>query len=181
MGMPSRLLALLAALGAAFLALPATSSAASLLAPESACPNQSNTSLSVDVQETAMACMVNYARAASGLPALTAHPQLMDSADRKARDILSCQQFSHTACGLPFTQRITDAGYAYRAAGENIAWGTGSYGTVRSILTGWLNSSGHKANILNSGYRDHGIALVSGTLNGRANTRIWVNQFATPR
>lgn len=112
---------------------------------------------------------------------LAKHALLMDAADRKARDIVTCQQFSHTACGLPFTQRITDAGYAYRAAGENIAWGTGSYGTVRSIVTGWLNSGGHKANILSSSYRDHGIALVTGTLNGRTGARIWVDQFASPR
>jgi uncharacterized protein YkwD len=52
---------------------------------------------------------------------------------------------------------------------------------VRSILTSWLNSSGHKANILSTSYRDQGIALASGTLNGRANARVWVNQFASPR
>ena len=128
-----------------------------------------------------MRCMVDFARTQSGVPALPANAKLMDSADRKARDIIACQQFSHTACGLSFTQRITDAGYAFRAAAENIAYGTGTYGSVRSIMTNWLNSSGHKANLLSAGYTEQGIALVTGTLNGRANARIWVNQFATAR
>jgi uncharacterized protein YkwD len=128
-----------------------------------------------------MLCMVNFARTASGVAALAKSALLMDAADRKARDILTCRQFSHTACGLSFTQRMTDAGYRYRAAAENIAYGTGTRGTVRSIFTGWLNSSGHKANLLSATYRDQGIALASGTLNGATNAKVWVNQFGTPR
>jgi uncharacterized protein YkwD len=184
-GMPTRLVIALACTLAALLgAVPASASAATtaeLLAPTTACPGQTDTSLSVDAQEAAMRCMVDFARTVSGVPALAAEPKLMDAADRKARDILACQQFSHTACGLPFTQRITDAGYAYRAAAENIAYGTGSSGSVRSIMTGWLNSAGHKANLLSATYRDHGIALAVGTLNGNAGARVWVEQFATPR
>jgi uncharacterized protein YkwD len=183
--MTSRALAVLISAAAVLLGAPAASAPAAttaeLLAPTSACPNQSDTTLPVDVQETAMLCMVNFARTASGVPTLATSAQLMDAADRKARDILTCQQFSHTACGLSFTQRITDAGYRYRAAAENIAYGTGSRGTVRSILTGWLNSSGHKTNLLSSNYRDQGIALASGTLNGATNAKIWVNQFGTAR
>ena len=159
----------------------AAATTAELLAPTSACSNQNDRKLSVDLQEQAMRCMVDFARTTSGLAPLPANAMLMDSADRKARDIVSCQQFSHTACGLSFTQRITDAGYAFRAAGENIAWGTGSYGTVRSVMSGWLSSSGHKANLLSATYREQGIALTIGTLKGRSGTRIWVNQFAAPR
>jgi uncharacterized protein YkwD len=180
-----RLLVAVASMAAALLCvLPAPATAATtaqLLAPASACPNQADLGLPVEVQEAAMQCLVDFARSKSGAPALGANPKLADAADRKARDILACQDFSHTACGLPFTQRMTDAGYAFRAAAENLAYGTGSYGTVRSIMTGWLNSAGHKANLLSRTHRRQGIALAIGNLNGRADVRVWVNQFGSPR
>jgi uncharacterized protein YkwD len=154
---------------------------AELLAPATACPNQTDASLPAVTQQTAMACLVNYARTRSGLPALATNAKLTNAAVRKAADIVTCNQFSHTACGLPFDQRIRDAGYVYRAAGENIAWGSGSYATVRSTMTNWLNSAGHKANILSSTYRDQGIAVQKATFNGYPGAQIWVHEFGAPR
>ena len=182
--MPRRLVAFLTCAAAVLLGAPETTAAAAppdLLAPASTCPNQGDTTLPVDTQQTAMLCMVSFARTASGLPALPRDPDLMDAAARKARDIFACQQFSHTACGLSFTQRMTDADYAFRAAGENIAFGTGGAGSVRSVMAGWLNSPGHRANILNPVYRDQGIAVAGGSLGGFPNGRVWVNEFGTPR
>ncbi len=127
-----------------------------------------------------MLCMVNYSRTRSGLPALSRSALLMDSADRKAQDMVRCGQFSHTACGLSFDQRIRDVGYRFSSAGENIAWGSGSYGTVRRIMTNWLNSTGHRNNILSRNYRAQGIGLVKGTFQGYSNAQVWVNHFAAP-
>ncbi len=128
-----------------------------------------------------MLCMVNYARTRSGLTPLTRHALLMDSADRKAQDIVHCKQFSHTACGLAFDQRIRDAGYPAASAAENIAWGSGTYGAVRQIFTSWLNSTGHRNNLLAAGHRDQGIALIKTPFQGYTNAQIWVNHFAAPR
>jgi uncharacterized protein YkwD len=60
---------------------------------------------------------------------------------------------------------------------ENIAWGTGSYATVRSIMSGWVNSDGHRANILSSSYRDLGLGLRIGTLNDYSGAHVWTAHF----
>jgi uncharacterized protein YkwD len=180
----SRLLGLIIAVAVLLLGALADSASAAyedLLAPETACANQSSTSLSVDAQETSMLCMVNYARTKTGARALTKNALLMDAADRKAQDMVRCNQFSHTACGLPFDQRIRDAGYLYAAAGENIAWGSGSYGTVRQTMTNWLNSTGHRTNLLSTSFRDQGIGLAKTTFQGYPGAQIWVNELAAPR
>jgi uncharacterized protein YkwD len=150
------------------------------LAPTEKCTPQTDRSAAVDAQELAMRCMVNYARRAAGVsPLVGTNDKLMVSADRKAADIVRCQQFSHTACGRPFTYHMQQVGYATGCygAGENIAWGSGSYGTVRSIMSSWLNSDGHRANILNPRFKEQGVGLVIGTMSGYANAAVWVNQF----
>jgi uncharacterized protein YkwD len=160
---------------------PATSASAGaydhLLAPAATCPNQADTSLAVNLQEAAMLCLVNFARERSGLARLATDPRLMDSADRKAQDLMRCQQFSHTACGRAFDFHVGAAGYRACATGENIAWGSGGFGTVRNRMSGWLESSGHRANILSTRYRDQGIALIRGTFSGYSGVAMWVSQF----
>jgi uncharacterized protein YkwD len=151
-----------------------------LLAPAGKCEPQSNRSAPAADQNLAMRCMVNYARRAAGVaPLVGTHSSLMTSAQRKAQDILRCQEFSHTACGRPFTYHMAATGYATGCygAGENIAWGSGSLGTVRSIMSSWLNSDGHRANILSARFRDHGVGLAVGTMNGTPNAAVWVDQF----
>jgi uncharacterized protein YkwD len=152
-----------------------------LLASEAACPRQGDVSLDAAAQEQVMACMVNFARRQSGRPALTTDARLQDAADRKAQDIVRCQQFSHTACGRDFAFHIRAVGYPMVAAGENIAWGSGRYGTVRSRMSGWLNSEGHRANLLGAQFTDQGIALVKATFLGRPGAQVWVNQFGARR
>jgi uncharacterized protein YkwD len=182
--MSRRLLVLVSSL-AALLAVTAGSAHAAgpydrYLAPTTQCTPQTDRSASVDAQELAMRCMVNFARRAAGVsPLVGTNTKLMTSADRKAADILRCQQFSHTACGRPFTYHMQQVGYATGCygAGENIAWGSGSYGTVRSTMSGWLNSDGHRANILNPRFREHGVGLVTGTMSGYPGAAVWVNQF----
>jgi uncharacterized protein YkwD len=180
--MHRRLAAVLAA-ATLVIAAPAAQAAGpydDLLAPTSQCAPQTDRSASVDAQELAMRCMMNFARRAVGVsPLLGTHSKLMLSSERKAADILRCQQFSHTACGRPFTYHQQQVGYASGCygAGENIAWGSGSNGTVRSIMSGWLNSAGHRANILNAKYRDHGVGLATGTMSGYTGAAVWVHQL----
>lgn len=181
----SRRLLLLALLATAVVAAVAGTAQAAgpydkYLAPTDKCAPQTDRSASVADQELAMRCMVNYARRAAGVsPLVGTNTKLMTSADRKAADIVTCQQFSHTACGRPFTYWMQHTGYATGCygVGENIAWGSGSYGTVRSIMSSWLNSDGHRANILNPKYKEQGVGLVVGTMSGYANAAVWVNHF----
>src|SRR5688500_14118712 len=96
---------------AALLALAAPASADGpwdrLLAPQGSCGAQTDRGGSVRAQERAMRCLVNFARRAEGLAPLRKRgSRLSKAADRKAADILRCGEFSHTACGRPFTFHI---------------------------------------------------------------------------
>jgi uncharacterized protein YkwD len=181
----------LAALLCAALALAATAAPAApagatastekiVIAPVSKCPGQSESSADTATKATAMLCMTNFARAANGLKPLTASKPLRRAAAHKSADILACDEFSHEACGRDFTFWIERSGYLSEcgAAGENIAWGTGTLGTVRSIFSAWINSSGHRANILGR-YTDIGIAYAVGTLEGNAGAVVWTQDFGS--
>jgi len=165
---------------ALFLALAAGASA-SLVAPVAACPNQSNASASAAAQEQAMGCMTDFARARAGLGALADSPQLDLSSQDKGADVLRCDSFSHTACGREFTYWMREAGYMSETCwhvGENLAWGVGSYGTVRSIFRAWLRSPEHRRNILGD-YEALGLSRQAGELEGRANTVVWTAHFGS--
>jgi uncharacterized protein YkwD len=167
---------------AALLALAAPATAAGpwdrLLAPEGTCGAQRDRDASVRAQERAMRCLVNFARRSEGLPPLRSRgKRLAKAADRKAADILRCGEFSHTACGRPFTYHMQAYAAGCYGAGENIAWGSGHLGTVRSIMSSWLDSDGHRANLLNARFRDHGVGLRTGRLTGYAGAAVWVHEL----
>jgi uncharacterized protein YkwD len=150
------------------------------IAPASACPHQSDRSAATGVQLKAMLCMTNYARKASGLKPLSRSRPLAKAAGHKSADILACDEFSHEACGRDFTYWIDRFGYARGcwSAGENIAYGTGSLGTVRNIFSGWMNSPGHRANILGE-FREIGIGRRVGTLEGASGAVVWTQDFGS--
>jgi len=150
------------------------------VAPASTCPGQTATNLSVAQQVGVMLCMTNYARASHGMARLSPSNQLGRAAERKSADIVGCDEFSHEACGHPFQFWIQRYGYlkgCWRAA-ENIAWGTGTEGTVGSIFTAWLESPEHHANILGP-YREIGIGLRVGGVEGYAGAAVWTQDFGS--
>ncbi len=121
-----------------------------------------------------MLCMTNFARAQAGETGLEDAAALDESARGKALDILGCDSFSHDACGREFTYWIRAAGYMSAECwhvGENLAWGTADYGTVRSIFRAWMRSPEHRANILGA-YSQVGIDLQSGDLSGAGDPRL---------
>ena len=122
-----------------------------LIAPTDVCADQTNPLAPAAVQEQAMRCMTDFARGQSGLGTLGDLTDLDRSARAKSDDILRCDSFSHEACGRTFTYWMQRVGYiparCWRA-GENIAWGTGSLGSVRSIFRTWIHSPEHRENIL---------------------------------
>lgn len=103
--------------------------------------------------------LVNEIRQQNGLRPLTANWELSRVARYKSRDMLENGYFSHNSptYGSPF-QMITAFGLSYRTAGENIAKG---YPTPQAVVNGWMNSSGHRANILNASYKQIGVGYVS--------------------
>jgi uncharacterized protein YkwD len=152
-----------------------------LVAPTSACPNQTDLGDPPAVQEQAMRCMTNFARQHDGLGQFGNATALDHSAIRKTDDILRCDSFSHYACGRQFTYWMQRSGYlAARCwrAGENIAWGTESEGTVRSIFIAWLHSPEHRANLLGR-YSQIGIALSVGNLEGNRDAHVWTQDFGS--
>lgn len=153
----------------------------SLIAPTSACPSQEALDAPADVQESTMSCMVDYARTQAGLSGFAEVETLQRSAQDKADDVLRCDSFSHFACGRDFTYWMQETGYVSSQCwrvGENLAWGIGDYGTVRSIFRAWMSSPGHRENILDD-FSETGISLRVGTLSGQAGTHIWAEHFGS--
>jgi hypothetical protein len=171
-----------AALIVALLAGPAQARRLSaLVAPTSVCANQTDLGDSPAVQVEAMRCMTNFARRQDRLGQFGDAADLDRSATRKNGDILRCDSFSHFACGRQFTFWMQRSGYlAARCwrAGENIAWGTGDEGTVRSIFVAWIHSPEHRANILGR-FSQIGIALSVGNLEGHRDAHVWTQDFGS--
>jgi uncharacterized protein YkwD len=160
---------------------PPAQSSSSLIAPATICPNQANPAASPDAQLQSMRCMTDFARTRAGLGELDDSPQLDLSAEEKAADVLRCDSFSHTACDRDFTYWIRQSGYLSESCwhvGENLAWGTGTYGTVRSIFQAWMRSPAHRHNILGE-YSDLGLSLQAGELGGLGGVDIWAAHFGS--
>ena len=107
-------------------------------------------------------CLLNRERRARGMRRLRLNRRLTVASIRHSRNMVRKGFFAHGN----FVSRIMNARYAKRRAawslGENIAWGTGGLATPAQIVRGWMNSPGHRANILNPRYRDIGIGIVNG-------------------
>lgn len=99
--------------------------------------------------------IVNEERAKAGLPALTVQTNLTFAAEVRARELE--QLFAHTRPdGRSCFTVLNDMGIPYRLVGENIAYG---YTTPSNVMEGWMNSPGHRANIMNAGYKNIGVGF----------------------
>jgi uncharacterized protein YkwD len=159
----------------------APTSGGELVAPPAACPGQEDLGAPAASQEQAMECMVNFARQAAGLNELTGAADLTRSAADKSLDVLRCDSFSHFACGREFTYWMKETGYMSTPCwrvGENLAWGTGEYGSVRSIFVAWMRSPDHRANVLGD-FDETGLSLQVGYLEGHSETRVWAEHFGS--
>ena len=114
----------------------------------------------VSSYESEVIRLVNEIRQQSGLRPLAANWELSRVARYKSQDMRDNGYFSHNSptYGTPF-QMLSAFGLSYRTAGENIAKG---YASPQAVVNGWMNSSGHRANILNASYTQIGVGYVSG-------------------
>jgi uncharacterized protein YkwD len=129
--------------------------------------------------------LVNRARAHSrscgrtafpAAPPLAASQALARAAEDHARDMAIHRFFNHTGGdGAPPKLRVMRRGYAPRLTGENIAYGPES---AEEVVAGWLHSSGHCENIMDTRFRDTGIAFALDRASGAV---YWVQEFGQPR
>lgn len=121
----------------------------------------------------------NHERAVRGLGVLTENKNLDVAAEAKLHDMFSKQYFAHVSpTGVGPADVVGGAGYAYLLTGENLA--LGNFDGDEGVVTAWMNSPGHRANILKPGYREIGVAVGEGVFEGRKEW-IAVQEFGTPR
>jgi uncharacterized protein YkwD len=115
---------------------------------------------------SAVLCLLNVQRRAHGLPALRASRPLRVAATRWARTMVRGRFFDHARRGSTLSKRVARTAYLRRtrswALGENIAYGGGPSGTAAAIVSAWMGSPPHRANILLRRFRDIGIGVSSG-------------------
>ena len=119
----------------------------------------------------------NDARARNGLPALAANSRLMEAARLHAEQMASYQRLDHTISGARYPtmlSRIEAVGYNYANVAENVAWNQQS---AQSAVTTWMNSSGHRANILDPQLTEIGAAMARSP----RGEPYWIQVFGRPR
>lgn len=121
--------------------------------------------------------LANSARVEGGLAELSPNALLSKAAQNKANDMLAKQYFSHnTPDGATPWSFIKAVGYSYTTAGENLAI---DFTEAENIQTAWMNSPGHRANIMNKNFEEIGIGIAKGTYDNHQTT-IVVQMFGTP-
>jgi uncharacterized protein YkwD len=170
-------------------AAPAQSNA-SIIAAVLAAPCQ-NTELNPEAANlplvrAAVLCLINQERARHGELPLTTDRRLEASAEAHDSDMIANDYFEHVSpSGSTPVDRDRAAGYLPNESvgyviGENLAWGTYQLSTAQSIVSAWIASPGHLANILESSYRDTGIAItpqVPSSLSGGSPGATYAQEF----
>lgn len=125
--------------------------------------------------ETEVTRLINIERTKNGLQALTTNWQLARVARYKSQDMIDKNYFSHTSptYGSPFNM-MENFGLRFSAAGENIAYGQR---TPQEVVNAWMNSPGHRANILSPAYTQTGVGAAK-KANG---TLYWTQMFMKPQ
>lgn len=134
---------------------------------------QSTQTSTMNSDEKEVFNLINQQRANNGLQALKVDDEVQRVARIKAKDMVDNNYFSHNSpiYGSPFDM-LKSFKISYKTAGENIAGNSSNSGAVNS----WMNSSGHKANILNSSYNYTGIGVVSSSKYEKIYVQIFVGK-----
>ncbi len=112
------------------------------------------------------------------LPALKENSNLDDAAAAKANDILKNQYFEHISpTGVDPGKLVQSYGYEYIVAGENLI--LGNFSSEKEVVQDWMNSPGHRANILNNRYSEIGVAIIKGKYRGE-DAWVGVQEFGLP-
>lgn len=133
--------------------------------------NQGINGLTADEQETLD--LINAKRNEAGLSTLQIDSEIQNIARVKAQDMVDNNYFSHTSptYGSPFDM-MKSYGITYKTAGENIAGNSSNSGAVNA----WMNSEGHKANILSNNYNYTGLGVVSSPKYGKIYVQMFIGK-----
>ncbi|MFD3457938.1 CAP domain-containing protein [Streptomyces sp. NPDC058691] len=140
----------------------APSSAPAAPAPPASAPSQAPGSapsgVPVTGNVTTLVKLVNQERSKAGCSALKLNGKLTDAAQEHSADMAETGTMSHTGSdGSTPSDRISAAGYNWRSYGENVAYG---YSSPSAVMQGWMNSPGHKRNILDCSFKEIGVGLA---------------------
>lgn len=134
--------------------------------------NTTNTS-ALTADELEVFNLINEQRTKNGLSALKIDSEVQNVARIKAKDMVNNNYFSHISptYGSPFDM-LNSFKVSYKTAGENIAGNSSNSAAV----TAWMNSSGHKANILNSSFNYTGVGVVNGSKYGKIYVQMFIGK-----
>jgi uncharacterized protein YkwD len=153
---------------------PAPTTSTPAPAPTKSTPAPAPTSTGISAFAAEVVRLVNVERASNGCSALTAESRLTAAAQLHSEDMAAKNYFDHNSQdGRSPGARITAQGYKWRTWGENIAAGQQ---TPASVMSAWMNSSGHRANILNCTFTQIGVGVAKGGSYGI----YWTQDFGTP-
>ncbi|MEU8212802.1 CAP domain-containing protein [Micromonospora sp. NPDC049044] len=143
-------------------------------APTTSTSNGSSGSTgTVSAQAREVVDLVNAERAKAGCAALGIDDKLMTAAQKHSQDQADHKNMSHTGSdGSNAGDRLDRVGYTWRTYGENVAW---NQQTPAAVMDAWMNSSGHRANILNCAFTEIGVGIAN------SNGPYWTQVFAAPR
>ena len=135
--------------------------------------NSNSTITAMTTDEKEVFDLINNQRTQNGLSALKLDTETLRVARIKAQDMVENNYFSHNSptYGSPF-QMLNSFKISYKTAGENIAGNSSN----SSAVTAWMNSSGHKANILNSNFNYTGIGVVSSPKYGKMYVQLFIGK-----
>lgn len=131
--------------------------------------------LAGEITTASILTAMNYYRAQGGLPPLVENAQLDSAANDRMKDMEELGYWAHQAPDgrSPFLW-LRLRRYDYRAAGENLAAG---FETAELLVQSWMESEGHRANIMSATFADCGVAIIDGSTTGPATGRSVVVMF----
>jgi uncharacterized protein YkwD len=138
--------------------------------------------ITLNAKEKQTLVLHNRARKDLGLRPLCADPRLTRAARSHSREMIGKDYFSHSSYdGESVGERLKRFGYDQSIHGENLAGGTGIYVKPDSTFQRWMNSPGHKANILDSRFRHVGVGTYTGTFKGSQGYTMYTVDFGGRR
>lgn len=143
-------------------------------APDGGVPSRAGAASAIEAE---VIRLTNEARARNGLSPLRTSGPLLEAARIHVRQMVEQQQLSHTLPRAKYPtldDRLKAAAYPFLLAAENIGWNSP---TPTAVVTGWMNSAGHRANILNAQFTEMGAAMMR----NQRGEPYWIQVFGQPR
>jgi uncharacterized protein YkwD len=151
----------------------------SLVASARSCPGSRTLEATPKQRQAALLCLINHARRAAGLGSVRRSSTLTRVAHEKAGDVVTCNDFEHTACGKPAFTYVRSSGFPYRAVGENLFFSENPVGTARDAFVAWLQSPPHRRLIFLKRFTHAGTAVFPASeLSGARQVQLWVLELA---